>query len=76
MEHIIFASATTLARAIREKQMSSREVVEAYLQRIEAINPTLNAVVQVRAEAARAEARQADEALARGELRGPLHGVP
>src|SRR5690348_6896948 len=76
MDNIIFASAATLARAIREKQVSSREVVEAYLQRIEAINPTLNAVVQVRAEAARAEARQADEALARGELRGPLHGVP
>jgi amidase len=76
MENIIFASAAALARAIREKQISSREVVEAYLQRIEAINPTLNAVVQVRAEAARAEARQADEALARGELRGPLHGLP
>ncbi len=76
MEHIIFASAATLARAIREKQVSSQEVVGAYLQRIEALNPTLNAVVQVRAEAARAEARQADEALARGEVRGPLHGVP
>ncbi len=76
MEDIIFASATTLARAIREKQVSSQEVVDAYLKRIEAINPALNSVVQVRAEAARAEARQADEALARGENNGPLHGVP
>ena len=76
MEDIIFASAAALARAIREKQISSREVVAAYLQRIETINPTLNSVVQLRAEAALAEARQADEALARGEGRGPLHGVP
>src|SRR5579859_8196271 len=76
MEEIIFASATTLARAIRERQVSSQEVVDAYLKRIEAINPTLNSVVQVRAEAARNEARQADEALARGEVKGPLHGVP
>jgi amidase len=76
MEEMIFASATTLARAIREKQVSSQEVVDAYLRRIETINPTLNAVVQVRADAARAEARQADEALARGEQTGPLHGVP
>ncbi len=76
MEDIIFASATALARAIREKQISSREVVEAYVQRIATINPMLNSVVQMRAEAALAEARQADEALARGEQRGPLHGVP
>jgi amidase len=76
MEEIIFSSATTLARAIRSQQVSSQEVVDAHLQRIAAINPTLNAVVQLRAEAARAEAREADEALARGESHGPLHGVP
>ncbi len=76
MQEIIFASATALARAIREKQVSSQEVVDAYLKRIEVINPALNSVVQVRAEAARDEARQADEALARGEVKGPLHGLP
>ena len=76
MEEIIFASAASLARAIRARQVSSQEVVDAYLQRIEAINPVLNSVVQVRAEEARAEARRADEALARGERVGPLHGVP
>ncbi len=76
MEDIIFASAATLARAIREKQVSSQEVVDAYLQRIEAITPTINSVVQVRADAARAEARQADAALASGVDLGPLHGVP
>ena len=76
MEEIIFASAASLARTIRARQVSSREVVDAYLQRIEAINPVLNSVVQVRAEEGRAEARRADEALARKERVGPLHGVP
>lgn len=73
---LIFASASTLARAIRDKEVSSEEVVNAYLRRIEAVNPKINAVVQLPAEQALAEAREADAALARGEIKGPLHGVP
>lgn len=76
MEEIIYASATSLARAIREREVSAEEVVSATLERIEAVNPMLNAVVQLRAEAALAEARKMDAALARGEIKGPLHGVP
>jgi amidase len=76
MQEVIYASATALARAIRAKEISSAEVVQASLQRIAAVNPALNAVVQLRAEAALAEARAADAALARGQIRGPLHGVP
>ena len=76
MEELIYASATTLAHAIRDKQVSSQEVVEAYLKRIEAVNPQLNAVVQLTADEALAQARQADAALARKEDIGPLHGVP
>jgi amidase len=76
MDDIIYASATTLARAIRAKEVSSAEVVQAYLQRIEAVNPHLNAVVQLCADTARAEAKAADAALARGQIMGPLHGVP
>jgi amidase len=76
MHDIIDASATALARAIHAKELSSAEVVQAYLQRIEAVNPQLNAVVQLRAEAALAEAKAADAALARGQIMGPLHGVP
>jgi amidase len=68
-------TAASLAREIREGVLSSEEVVEAHLRRIEEINPRINAVVQL-AETARAEARGADEARARGESRGPLHGVP
>jgi amidase len=73
---IIDSSATQLARAIRDKEISSEEVVEAHLQRIEEVNPRLNAVVQIMAESAREAARRADVALARGESLGPLHGVP
>lgn len=76
MEDLIYASATSLARAIREREVSSRQVVEAHLRRIEAVNPKLNAVVQLTAERALERAREADEALARGETWGPLHGVP
>jgi amidase len=76
MDQLIAGSATALATAIRTKQVSSREVVDAYLQRIEAVNLQLNAVVQLSAETARTQAAKADAALARGELLGPLHGVP
>ena len=76
MDELIYASARSLARAIRAKEVSSQEVVDAYLERIENVNPQLNAVVQVGADAARDQARAADEALAGGEIKGPLHGVP
>lgn len=71
-----YAAATVLAEAIRQKKVSSAEVVEACLRRIDQVNPKLNAVVQLIADTARAGARQADAELARGTLRGPLHGVP
>ncbi len=76
VDDITAASASALAAAIRAKQISSVEVVSAYLTRIERVNPTLNAVVQLAADTARREAAAADAALARGEPRGPLHGVP
>lgn len=76
MDEVTRASATALAEAIRSKRLLSEEVVAACLRRIEQVNPAVNAVVQVAAERARAEARDADAALARGELRGPFHGVP
>ncbi|HEU4679339.1 MAG TPA: amidase, partial [Terrimicrobiaceae bacterium] len=69
-------SAKELARLIREKKASAWEVVQAHLRQIETVNPRLNAVVALVAERALDEARRADEALARGELFGPLHGVP
>ncbi|MCA0457351.1 MAG: amidase [Chloroflexi bacterium] len=73
---IIYTSVVQLAKAIQTKAVSSVEVVQAHLKRIEEINPTINAVVQLRTDEALEEARQADEALARGESKGLLHGVP
>lgn len=76
MEKIIYSSATKLAKAIRAREVSSEHVVEAYLQRIEKVNPKLNAIIHLQANDARNQARKADAALARGDLKGPLHGVP
>ena len=76
MTDLIWNSATSLARAIREKEVSSEEAVRAHLDRIAEVNPRLNAVVQLAADRAIVEARQADAALASDDLQGPLHGVP
>ena len=74
-DELCYASATSLAGAIRTRRISSVEAVDACLARIEAVNPALNAVVRL-TEDARERALDADAALARGELAGPLHGVP
>ncbi len=76
MTELFYLSASTLARRIRERELSSEEVVRAHLQRIEQVNPRLNALVQARAEQALADAQAADRALARGAGVGALHGVP
>lgn len=76
MDDLIRYSAADLAQAIVAKKISSEEVIHAHLRRIEVVNPRLNAVVQVATDSALMEARKADQALARGEIRGPLHGVP
>ncbi len=73
---ILFASATELAAAIRSREVSALEVLDSCLDRISELNPTLNAIITMDADAARARARAADAALARGESWGPLHGVP
>jgi amidase len=76
MNDFVFSSTAQLAAVIRTKQVSATEVLEAHLAQIESHNPALNAVVIVDAERARVRARQADEALWRGGVWGPLHGVP
>src|SRR5258708_30622012 len=73
---ITMKSASELANAIRSKQLSSKSIVEAHLAQIAKVNPKLNAVVQLTADAARKEADEADAALARGDIKGSLHGVP
>lgn len=68
--------AAAIARAIREKQVTSREVVEAHLARIEQVNPAVNAITEVLSDAALEAADGADRLVAAGEPIGPLHGVP
>jgi amidase len=68
--------ASELAIAIRQGQVSSREVLEAHLERIADINPRVNAVTRVLAAEARASADEADHAIRRGRAGGALHGVP
>src|SRR5689334_10293665 len=70
------ASASDLAQAIRNKTVSSREVVQAYLARIEQVNPRVNAITEVLAEQALSMAQQADTLASQGQWQGPLHGVP
>ena len=71
-----FLTATRLAAAIREKEVSASEAMEVQLERIAAVNPLLNAIITLDETVARDGARAADQAIARGEPVGPLHGVP
>jgi aspartyl-tRNA(Asn)/glutamyl-tRNA(Gln) amidotransferase subunit A len=73
---LCFMSATDLARAIRAKEVSPAEAVEAVLDRIAAVNPAINAVVTVTEDLARAAARDVEKRITRGEPVGPLAGVP
>jgi len=73
---ICYKDATELASLIRTKQLSSREIVQAHLNRIEAINPKVNAIVTLLAEDALKGADAADKAVKNGVELGPLHGVP
>ena len=69
-------TATQIAADIRNKKVSSRQVVEAHLQRIAEVNPKINAIVRVLADEALAGADLADAAVRSGQKLGPLHGVP
>ena len=73
---IPYLSATALGGLIAAREVTPLEAVDAYLSRIEQVDSRLNAYITVCAEAARQEARQAGAEIARGEYRGPLHGVP
>jgi aspartyl-tRNA(Asn)/glutamyl-tRNA(Gln) amidotransferase subunit A len=72
---LIYSDATKLADLIRTKQVSPVEVVQAHLDRIEAVDPQINAIVTL-ADGALEAARRAEAAVLAGERLGPLHGVP
>src|SRR6266516_5979197 len=73
---IVFSSTTQLAATIRAGHVSAVEVLQAHLAQIGTHNSALNAIITMDAERAYERAREADEALARSEIWGPLHGVP
>ena len=76
MSELAFESATSLASKIRTKEISSVELLEYYFNRVDKYNEKLNAIiVQIRDEAHK-QAEEADQAVARGDELGPLHGVP
>ncbi|HIF12369.1 MAG TPA: amidase [Dehalococcoidia bacterium] len=76
MDDLLRASVTEIAEMIRAKTVSSVEAATAHIDRIKMVNPILNAVVQLSEDRALAEAAERDAELARGDIRGPLHGVP
>src|SRR6185295_16919380 len=73
---ICFLGAVEMARLIRTKKLSAREALAAHLNQIERVNPKVNAIVTLVPEMAAAAAAKADEAQARKEPLGPLHGLP
>ncbi|MFQ5699326.1 MAG: amidase [Myxococcota bacterium] len=76
MERLISEGVRSLARRLGTGEISSRELVDACLARIDAVNGRLGAVVALRADEARREAEAADRARSRGESSGALHGLP
>jgi aspartyl-tRNA(Asn)/glutamyl-tRNA(Gln) amidotransferase subunit A len=73
---LVFMPALEQAALIRARKLSPVELTDAYLARIDALNPTVNAFITVTAERARAEARAAEKAVMTGQYRGRLHGIP
>jgi amidase len=76
MQELHFLPAHRLAALVRAREVSARELLEAHLKQVARHNARLNALVTIDEERARQRALEADEALARGESWGPLHGVP
>jgi aspartyl-tRNA(Asn)/glutamyl-tRNA(Gln) amidotransferase subunit A len=75
LEDICFRDASELSMLIRLKEISPVEVVRAHLQRIDSVNPKINAIVTMIPGAVE-KAREAEACVMRGDNLGPLHGVP
>lgn len=76
MDELLNRPLAEMAAAVRKGVIKSEQLVQAFLDRIEKVNPQLNAVVNLKAEQALEYARKADAAQANGSISGPLHGVP
>ncbi len=75
-EDIAFASVSQLSRWIESRQLTAERLTNIYLARLEKFNPTLRCVITLTKDHALQQARQADQEIAAGKYRGPLHGIP
>ena len=75
-EDIAFAPVTHLSRWIESRKLSSQRLTNLYLERLQRFNPRLRCVITLTPELALAQSKQADEEIAAGKYRGPLHGIP
>ena len=75
-DDITWATATTLREQVARKDLSAREIADAMIERVDAVNPTINAIIDFDPEQVRRDAQALDERQQAGEPVGPLHGVP
>jgi Asp-tRNA(Asn)/Glu-tRNA(Gln) amidotransferase A subunit family amidase len=75
-EDIAFASVTQLSRWVERRKLTSERLTHLYLDRLEKFNPTLRCAITITRELALTQAKEADEEIAAGKYRGPLHGIP
>jgi Asp-tRNA(Asn)/Glu-tRNA(Gln) amidotransferase A subunit family amidase len=73
---IAFAPVTQLSRWVEQRKITSQQLTEIYLNRLDRFNPKLRCAITITGEHARAQAKKADEEIAAGHYRGPLHGIP
>lgn len=76
LEELAFAPVTELAELVRTRRVTSTQLTEMYLGRIRRLDPSLHSVITLTEERARSQAAAADQEIARGRYRGPLHGIP
>ena len=76
LEDVAFYPVTHQAELLRTKQVTSVELTEMYLERIKRYNPHLECVITITADLAMSQAKRADQEIAQGHYRGPLHGIP
>src|SRR5215472_13800887 len=75
-EEIAFATVTQLSGWVEKRQLSSERLTRIYLERLERFNPQLRCAITITGELALRQAKQADQEIAKGRYRGPLHGIP
>ena len=75
-EEIAFSTVTRLSRWIEQRKITSRRLTQIYLTRLERFDPKLRCVITLTRDLAMAQANKADEEIAAGKYRGPLHGIP